>query len=283
MENSGLENTNTSFGNKNLASNEEAWAADYLREHFLDETNEKSMPVRPRNTIYTRHVKRILDILISFPVFIILLPFNFLFGICTYFDVGHPVFFKQTRMGMNEKPFTMVKFRNMNEKKDNDGKLLPPSQRVTKFGKFMRKLSLDELLNFWSVLKGDMSIIGPRPQPVFIHERMSKRHKMRTAVRPGLECPRMIHVPEEETFKYNRTFENDIWYVENVSFLLDLKMILALVKMVFSFGKRGNQAQGKGISYFIGYNEKGQAMSLINYKDLAAEGKYPKYNGGRSE
>ena len=90
--------------------------------------------------------------------------------------------------------------------------------------------------------------------------------------RQGLECPRMIHVPEEDVFKYNRTFENDIWYVENVSFLLDVKMFFALVKMVFSFGKRGNQAQGKGITYFIGYNEKGQAMSLINYRDLAADG-----------
>ncbi len=281
METAVLEKKNSTVGNVNLASNEESAAAAYLREHFLDETNRNAAPVHPKDTVYTRSVKRALDVLISLPAFIVLLPFNALFGICTFFDVGRPVFYKQTRAGLNGKPFTMVKFRNMNEKKDRDGKLLPPSQRVTKFGKFMRKLSLDELLNFWSVLKGDMSIIGPRPQPVFIHERMSERHKMRTAVRPGLECPRMIHVPEEETFKYHRTFENDIWYVENVSFLLDVKMILALVKMVFSFGKRGNQAQGKGITYFIGYNEKGQAMSLINYRDLAAEGRYPAYEGGK--
>lgn len=268
------------YGNKYLSSGEESTAAEYLRERFLEQTNEKSATVHPRKTFYTKVGKRCLDILVSLPAFIVLLPFNLIFGICTFFDVGQPIFFKQTRMGLNEKPFTMVKFRNMNEKKDKDGNLLPPSQRVTQFGKFMRKLSLDELLNFWSVLKGDMSIIGPRPQPVFIHERMSERHKMRTAVKPGLECPRMIHVPEEEKYKYNRTFENDIWYVENVSFLLDLKMILALVKMVFSFGKRGNQAQGKGITYFIGYNEKGQAMSLINYRELAAKGKYPVYDGG---
>lgn len=268
------------YGNQKLASSEETWAADYLREHYLEQTNQNSTPVYPRNTIYTRYVKRLLDIAISLPVFCVLLPVNVLFGICTFFDVGRPIFFKQTRMGMNEKPFTMVKFRNMNEKKDADGNLLPPSQRVTKFGKIMRKLSFDELLNFWSVLKGDMSIIGPRPQPVFIHERMSQRHKIRTAVRPGLECPRMIHVPEEEVFKYHRTFENDVWYVENVSFLLDIKMVLALVKMVFSFGKRGDQAQGKGITYFIGYNEKGQAMSLKNYRELAEEGDYPVYDGG---
>lgn len=280
METPVLEKARTTFGNKDLASNEESWAAEYLRAHFLDETNCSAAPVYPRNTIYTRIGKRVLDIVIALPLFIICLPFNILFGICTFFDVGRPIFFKQTRIGKDGKPFTMIKFRNMNNKRDRDGKLLPPSQRVTKFGKFMRKFSLDELLNFWSVLKGDMSIIGPRPQPVFIYERMSERHKMRTAIRPGLECPRVIHVPEEDIFKYNRTFENDIWYVENVSFLLDVKLAFSLVKMVFSFNKRGNQAQGRGITYFIGYNEKGQAMSLINYRDLAAEGKYPVYGGG---
>lgn len=274
------EKNEITYGNKNLASNEERAAADYLRNLYLKQTNEMAAPVHPKKSMYTRVGKRCLDILISLPAFVIFLPFNIIFGICTFFDVGRPIFFRQTRMGMGERPFTMVKFRNMNEKKDKDGNLLPPSQRITKFGKLMRKLSLDELLNFWSVLKGDMSIIGPRPQPMFIHERMSDRHKKRTAVRPGLECPRMIHVPEEDTFKYNRTFENDIWYVENVSFLLDVKMILALIKMVFSFDKREKQAQGKGITYFIGYNEKGQAMSLINYRDLAAEGKYPVFNGG---
>lgn len=282
METPVINQTAITYGNKNLASNEEKTAVEYLREHFLEQTNKMSVAVHPRKSFYTKFGKRCLDILISLPAFIILFPFNLIFGICTFFDVGRPVFFKQSRMGMDEKTFTMVKFRNMNEKMDKDGNLLPPSQRVTKFGKVMRKLSLDELLNFWSVLKGDMSIIGPRPQPVFIHERLSERHKMRTAVRPGLECPRMIHVPEEEIFKYNRTFENDIWYVENVSFLLDVKMILALVKMVFSFGKRGNQAKGKGVSYFVGYNEKGQAMSLIDYKELAAKGKYPAYDGGNN-
>ena len=162
----------------------------------------------------------------------------------------------------------MVKFRNMNEKKDADGKLLPPSKRVTKFGRAVRKLSLDELLNFWSVLKGDMSIIGPRPQPVFIHERMCDRHRMRTAVRPGLECPRVIHVPGEEICKFQRTFENDVWYVENVSLLLDIKMLWRLVRMVFTFKKRGQQAAGKGISYFVGYDENGVAISLNVYHEM---------------
>lgn len=255
-------------GNAALVSNEEEYAANILREQNLVYVNSVSAEVHPKYTLYTRYVKRILDILISLPVFILLLPFNAIFAIFTFFDVGRPILFKQTRVGMGGKHFTMVKFRNMNNKTDADGKLLPTSQRVTKFGSIMRKLSLDELLNFWSVLKGDMSIIGPRPNPVFTYERMSERHKQRTAVRPGLECPRIIHVEGEETFRYHRTFENDIWYVENVSFMLDVKMVFHLVGMLFSFGRRGKQAKGTGITYFVGYDSEGHAMSLNNYREL---------------
>ena len=259
------------LGNQSLISNEEEAVASLLRAQNYAHTNAISAEVRPRNTFYTRVGKRLLDVLISLPVFLILLPFNLIFGICTFFDVGRPIFYRQTRVGRNGSHFTMVKFRNMNEKKDADGKLLPPAQRVTKFGKFMRKLSLDELLNFWSVLKGDMSLIGPRPIPVFIYERMSIRHQQRTAVRPGLECPRVIQVEDGEIYKYQRTYENDIWYVENVSFWLDVKMVFRLIKMVFSFKKRGDQAKGRGVTYFVGYDEQGRAISLRNYRERLAE------------
>lgn len=257
-------------GNQSLVSSEEAAAVNFLRGHNYDHVNKISKPVTPKNTFYTRVGKRILDILISLPIFLILLPLNLVFAVLTFFDVGRPIIFKQTRVGKNEKQFTMVKFRNMNEKKDADGNLLPPGERVTKLGKFMRKFSLDELLNFWSVLKGDMSLIGPRPTPVFIYERMSERHKQRTAVRPGLECPRVIQVETGDKYSYQRTYENDVWYVENVSFLLDLKMVFLLIKMVFSFKKRGNQAEGKGVTYFVGYDEDGNALSLRNYREKMA-------------
>lgn len=258
-------------GNSSLSSNEEERVAEMLREKNLKHTNEISPSVHPKNTFYTRHGKRVLDVLISFPVFVILLPFNMVFGVLTFFDVGLPILFRQTRVGKDGKTFIMVKFRNMNEKKDKDGKLLPPKDRVTKFGKIMRKFSLDELLNFWSVLKGDMSIIGPRPLPVFIYDRMSERHKMRTAVRPGLECPRVIELDYEDTCKYQRTYENDIWYVEHVSFLQDIRMVFLLVKMVFTFGRREEQAVGDGVSYFVGYDEDGHAMSMNKYRRVMAE------------
>lgn len=260
------------LGNANLSSNEEECVAQILKEKYLEHTNHILPEAYPKVSFYTKYGKRIIDILISLPAFLVTLPFNIIFGIFTFLDVGNPIFYKQTRVGKDGKYFTLIKFRNMNNKTDEDGKLLPPSQRVTKFGKFMRKFSFDELLNFWSVLKGDMSIIGPRPQPVFIYDRMSERHKKRTAVRPGLECPRVIHVKGEEVCKFQRTFENDIWYVENVSLSLDIQMLFLLVKMVFTFKKREAQAEGNGISYFVGYNEDGIAISMNVYRKLYKEG-----------
>ena len=262
----------TIVGNKNLFSFEEECIVEHLRKENLSHANEIARPVCPKDTLYTRYIKRILDILISLPLVIILLPLNVVFALCTFFDVGHPIFYKQTRIGRHGKQFIMVKFRNMNEKKDENGRLLPPSQRVTKFGRIMRKYSLDELLNFWCVLKGDMSIIGPRPSPVFIYERMTDRHKQRTALRPGLECPRVIKVTDDDLCKYHHTYENDIWYIENVSFMTDIKMCCLLVKMVFDLKKREGQAKGQGVSYFIGYDKDGFAISMNKYKERYARG-----------
>lgn len=252
------------YGNNDLISNNEGQIADYLRKRNLSFVNEHSQQVQPKDSFYTRYGKRFLDLLIAIPVFIVLLPFNIIFGVCTFFDVGRPIFYKQTRVGKDGAQFTLVKFRNMNNKTDENGKLLPPSERITKFGRIMRKFSLDELLNFWCVIKGDMSIIGPRPQPVFIFERMSDRHKMRTAMRPGLECPRIIPNEWNNGSLYQWSYENDIWYVENVSFLLDVRMVLLLIKMVFSFRHRSDQAVGRGISYFVGYDDEGIATSYQN-------------------
>ena len=248
-------------GNNDLIQNDEQIIADYLKHRNLDMVNSHSRPANPKKGIYVRFVKRLLDLLIAIPAFLIFLPFNLVFGICTFFDVGRPIFYKQSRMGRNNKVFNMVKFRNMNNDTDKDGKLLPSKQRITKFGYFMRSHSLDELLNFWSVIKGDMSIIGPRPLPVFFYDRMSERHKNRTAVRPGLECPRVIDVEGE---KYQKQFENDIWYVENVSFLNDVKMLFRLFKMTFS---KKNRISASGSIYFVGYDDNGRAI----YKDLALE------------
>jgi len=253
----------------NIVSKEEEMMAAYLKEHYLAHANEIAAPVHPRDSFYTRYGKRMLDLVISVPVFALCLPFNALFGLCTYCDVGSPIFFKQKRTGKNEKTFVLVKFRNMNEKCDANGDLLPASERVTRFGHFMRKYSLDELLNFWSVIRGDMSIIGPRPYPEFFTERMTERHKMRFAVRPGIECPKMISLPNEEERKYEIKLENDIWYVENCSLKNDFLMIFKLVKMVFSFKIRNKHAGA--LSYLAGYDKDGAAISTREARALFEE------------
>ena len=225
----------------------------------LERVNKESKGVKVKKSFYSKHLKRIIDLIIVIPVFIVLLPLNFIIGIITYFDVGMPIFFKQERTGKEGKHFNLIKFRNMTNEKDEFGNLLPPSQRVTKFGKFVRKYSLDELLNFWSILKGDMSIIGPRPLPSSFDERYSNRHRMRNAVRPGLECPSIN--TDGHVRLYQEQFENDIWYVENISFLTDIKMVIALFRMVFNSSERGDHASVGG-GEFVGYDENGRAFSM---------------------
>ena len=266
MENkSAIPNNQSRIGNDSLIQVDEELIADYLKKRNLAKTNSESKKVNVKTTLYSKFIKRVLDFTVALIAFTLLLPFNTIFGICTFFDVGRPIFFLQTRLGKNGKPFKIVKFRNMNNNTDKDGKLLPARERVTKFGRFMREHSFDELLNFWSVLKGDMAIIGPRPLPAFFYDRMSERHKMRCAVRPGLECPRVIRVEGE---LYQQQFENDIWYVENISFKTDIKMILLLFKMTFAVKDRVSAAGG---SYFVGYDDDCRAI----YKELAIE-KYGK-------
>jgi len=260
------------IGNKNLISREEATMADFLKERNLQRVNEQSQEVTPRKGFYFCYGKRAIDIVLSLIACIILMPFNCVFAACTYFDVGRPLLYKQSRCGKNGKEFILTKFRNMNNKTDEKGKLLPASMRVTRFGRFMRKYSLDELLNFWSILKGDMSIIGPRPQPMFFRDRMSDRHRMREAVRPGLECPRMIPLKEEEVGYYQLQYENDVWYVENVSLSTDVKMVFTLIKMVFDIRERNKHAEVG--TYFVGYNDDGIAISLRMAREEYSEQAY---------
>lgn len=231
-----------------------------IREENLTYVNANSIPARPRESFYAKYGKRILDILLSATALIVLFPLNLVLGICTYFDVGRPIFFRQTRIGKNEKPFTLVKFRNMNNDRDANGDLLLAEQRVTRFGKLMRRTSLDELLNFWSIFKGDMSIIGPRPLPGGYLDRYSNRHKARLAVRPGLECPMFYtldHVPS-----WGDRFENDIYYVEHISLALDIKMLWLLVKMVFDRKSRSVRAEGTSGS-FMGYEKNGDVINSL--------------------
>lgn len=242
--------------------------ADYLAEERLPVINELCADVKPRNTFYTRYGKRALDIVLAGIAICITLPINLVIGIITYFDVGRPIFFKQERIGKNAIPFQLVKFRNMSNSVDEYGELLPPEQRVTKFGKFVRRTSLDELLNFWSVFKGDMSIIGPRPLVPEYLARYNKRHKMRLVIRPGLECP--PRVISDRPVTWQDQFENDIWYVENVSFLTDCYMCLQLIR--FALDRKNTKVRSTGKrGIFMGYDWNGTAITMDQISDEMIE------------
>lgn len=232
--------------------------ADKLARDRLPQIDARLDDVTPSRTIYARFVKRILDIIISVIALIITFPINLIIAVVTAIDLGRPLLFKQERLGRNGRPFTIVKFRNMRNTRDERGELLPPAQRVTKFGKFVRKTSLDELLNFWSILKGDMSVIGPRPLPPEYGGRYNKRHRARLAVRPGLECPPrdLQHV-----WTWQEQFENDVWYVEHVSFVTDCKMVGRLV--AFALDRKSAEARSvAGRGTFMGYDLDGSAINM---------------------
>lgn len=233
--------------------------ADYLAEERLSDINRTLDPVKVRNSIYTRYIKRLFDIIISLVACIVTLPINLVIGIITFFDLGTPIFFRQERIGKDGKVFYIIKFRNMRNTKDEKGELLPPAQRVTKIGKFIRKMSLDELLNFWSILKGDMSLIGPRPLVPEYCSRYNARHIKRLAVRPGLECPPRSLSNHVRT--WHEQFENDVWYVENVSFLTDCRMIYNLVR--FALDRKSTNARAiASRGTFMGYDLDGRAINL---------------------
>ncbi len=233
--------------------------ADYIRRDNLETVDASCAEVHPKVSFYTKYGKRVLDIVIGGVAFVITLPINVVIGICTFFDVGRPIFFKMQRPGKDGKPFVLIKFRNMRDERDKNGDLLLGNQRVTKFGKVMRRTSLDELLNFWSILKGDMSIIGPRPLTMGYVQRYNNRHAARMAVRPGLECP--ILNAESRSYTWDEQFENDVWYVENVSLATDVKMCVGVVKLAFS--KKATKARsGAAKRGFMGYDENGKTISL---------------------
>lgn len=182
--------------------------------------------------MYKDFLKRVIDIIISVAVLICLIPFFIAIAvILTCANQGNP-FFLQPRLGKNHKPFTIIKFKTMNDKKDNQGNLLPDAKRLTQIGAFIRKTSLDELPQLINVIKGDMSLIGPRPLLVdylsFYTERQRKRHDLK----PGITG--WAQVKGRNSIDWNRKFELDVWYLENVSFWLDMNIFWMTLNKVLT-------------------------------------------------
>jgi len=177
-------------------------------------------------------IKRIFDLAASLIALILLSPILALLIICLHFaNKGAGVFFTQPRPGKNEKIFNVIKFKTMTDEKDKDGNLLPDALRITTIGKLVRSTSLDEFPQLINVLKGDMSLIGPRPLLVQYLPLYSERQARRHEVRPGITGWAQIN--GRNTIGWQQKFEYDVWYVEHISCLLDLKILFLTIKKVF--------------------------------------------------
>lgn len=181
--------------------------------------------------IYKNYIKRLLDVIVAFFALLILSPVFIIATIGLYFvNAGKPFFF-QIRPGKNEKLFRIIKFKTMNDKKDANGYLLPDAQRLTKIGNFVRKTSLDEIPQLLNVIKGDMSLIGPRPLLPRYLELYNDFQRRRNEVKPGITG--WAQVNGRNNISWDKKFELDVWYVDHLSFLLDMKILLLTVKKVF--------------------------------------------------
>ena len=186
----------------------------------------EEMPKAKKN-IYTVVIKRLLDFVLSGLAIIVLSPLLLILSALELIYHGRPILFAQERPGLHGKIFKVYKFRSMTNDTDAEGNLLPEDQRATKFGKLIRRLSLDELPELFCILTGKMSIIGPRPLLVRYLPFYTERHMHRHDMRPGFAC---VPLKPMKTWSWNDQFENDIWYIENCSFLIDVQMIFAVLR-----------------------------------------------------
>lgn len=180
--------------------------------------------------IYGNCIKRLLDFTLSAAALLILSPVLFIVAILVRTKLGSPVIFKQERPGKDEKIFCLYKFRTMTDERDAEGNLLPDTMRLTAFGKLLRSTSLDELPELWNIVKGDMSIVGPRPLLVEYLPAYTEREKKRHSIRGGLTG--LAQVNGRNYLPWDERLELDVQYVENVSFLLDCKIIAGTVTSV---------------------------------------------------
>ena len=187
--------------------------------------------MKRRNRFYENYIKRLLDILLSGAALIVLWPVLLVTAILVRRKLGSPVIFCQQRPGRDEKIFKLYKFRSMTDARDENGDLLPDEVRLTRFGKLLRATSLDELPELWNILRGDMSIVGPRPLLVKYLPLYNAQQKHRHDVRPGLTGWAQVH--GRNALSWEEKFRLDVWYVENMSFLVDVKTVLLTVKKVF--------------------------------------------------
>lgn len=197
--------------------------------------------------------KRLFDLLVTIPLLILLSPLMLIIGLCSLLFMGKPLFFRQVRPGFRGQPFTIYKFRTMRHLKDSQGRLLPDGQRLNRLGTFLRRTSLDELPEFWNVLRGDMSLVGPRPLLPEYLPRYSAFQRRRQEVKPGITG--WVQVKGRNALTWERKFEMDVWYVNHQSFWLDLRILWVTLVAVL---RRHGISQGGHATMpeFLGDNER---------------------------
>ena len=197
--------------------------------------------------MYVKYIKRILDFILSLIALIILSPVFLIIAILVRIKLGKPVIFRQQRPGKDEKIFTLYKFRTMTDKKDENGNLLPDSERLTKFGKVLRSTSLDELPELINIIKGNMSIVGPRPLAVKYLPYYTEEERKRHSVRPGLTG--LAQINGRNCLDWKKRFEYDVEYVNSISISKDLKIIFKTIIKVFNREDIVVRGKGKTIDF----------------------------------
>lgn len=220
----------------------------------MEEVSQMAQENAVKHGIYRRFFKRTLDVVLSICAIVVLSFPMIVLAVLVRIKLGSPVIFRQKRPGLNEKIFTLYKFRTMTDKRDPDGHLLPDSERLTPFGKMLRSTSLDELPELFNILKGDMSIVGPRPLLVEYLERYNDHQKRRHEVRPGLSGS--AQVSGRNALTWEEKFNLDVDYIDHIRFFLDMKIIVkTFMKVVIREGIHSKQSDT--MEYFIGsYDEK---------------------------
>lgn len=176
---------------------------------------------------YKDHLKRAMDLLFAAATIILLSPALLAIAVMVRIRLGSPVIFKQERPGLNEKIFVLYKFRTMTDDKDINGELLPDSVRLTKFGRFLRSTSLDELPELWNIVRGDMAIVGPRPLAIEYLPYYNDAERHRHDIRPGLTG--LAQINGRNTANWEQRFAYDLEYINNITFIIDMKIIIKTI------------------------------------------------------
>lgn len=204
-------------------------------------------------TFYQRIGKRVMDLGLAVPALVVLAPVGLAIGGLIWWKLGGPVLFRQQRPGRNDELFELIKFRSMSNARGADGELLPDEERLTPFGLRLRRMSLDELPTLWNVVRGDMSLVGPRPLLVQYLDRYTPEQRRRHDVLPGVTGWAQIN--GRNAINWDEKFEHDVWYVENLSLRTDLRILLRTAAQVL--GRRGISAEGHAtMPEFVGNHEE---------------------------